>query len=149
MCIRDSHIGKQTLRKAPLTYWKVFFTVIPMANSAENSAHIPEAATRTEFEKNIGKEYFKEAAWPMAGYVVTILLLTTLVDLETAGAWKYLVVLIPIIPMLFFLRAVIRQFGRIDEMQREAQLEGLALSFGVTIFAAITLGFLSLSLIHI
>ena len=116
-----------------------------MANSAENSAHLSEATTRTEFEKNIGKEYFKEAAWPMAGYVVTILLLTTLVDLETAGAWKYLVVLIPVIPMLFFLRAVIRQFGRMDEMQRGAQLEALALSFGVTIFAAITLGFLSIA----
>ena len=47
--------------------------------------------------------------------------------------------------MLFFLRAAIRQFGRIDEMQRGAQLEALALSFGVTIFAAITLGFLSIA----
>lgn len=116
-----------------------------MANSAENSAHISEATTRTEFEKNIGKEYFKEAAWPMAGYVVTILLLTTLVDLETAGAWKYLVVLIPIIPALFFMRAVVRHFGRIDEMHRTGQLEALAVSFGVTIIAAVTLGFLSIA----
>ena len=115
-----------------------------MANSAENS-HVSESTGRTEFEKNIGSQYFREAAWPMAGYVVTILLLTTLVDLETAGAWKYLVVLIPIIPALFFMRAVVRHFGRIDEMHREAQLESLAVSFGLTVIAVVTLGFLSIA----
>ena len=115
-----------------------------MANSAENS-HVSESTGRTEFEKNIGSLYFREAAWPMAGYVMTILLLTTLVDLETAGAWKYLVVLIPIIPALFFMRAVVRHFGRIDEMHREAQLESLAVSFGLTVIAVVTLGFLSIA----
>ena len=115
-----------------------------MANSAENS-HVSESTGRTEFEKNIGSQYFREAAWPMAGYVVTILLLTTLVDLETAGAWKYLVVLIPIIPALFFMRAVVRHFERIDEMHREAQLESLAVSFGLTVIAVVTLGFLSIA----
>ena len=117
-----------------------------MMNSAENSAqYLSDSTGKTEFERNIGNQYMREAAWPMAGYVVTILLLTTLVDLETAGAWKYLVVLVPVIPALWFMRAVVRHFGRVDEMHRQAQLEALAVSFGVTVIAAVTLGFLSIA----
>ena len=116
-----------------------------MANSAENSAQLSDSPAKTEFEKSIGNKYMREAAWPMVGYVITVLLLTTLIDLETAGAWKYLVVLVPVIPALLFMRAVVRHFGRVDEMHRQSQLEALAVSFGVTVVAAVTLGFLSIA----
>ena len=116
-----------------------------MANSAENSAQLSDSPAKTEFEKSIGNKYMREATWPMVGYVITILLLTTLIDLETAGAWKYLVVLVPVIPALLFMRAVVRHFGRVDEMHRQSQLEALAVSFGVTVVAAVTLGFLSIA----
>lgn len=46
--------------------------------------------------------------------------------------WRIPLALVPLIPIFFALRAFLRFFFRLDELQRRIQLEALALSFGVT-----------------
>jgi hypothetical protein len=100
---------------------------------------------KTEFEREVGKAYGRDFTPAMVGYVVTTLAVSFLIDFETAGSWKYLVVLVPVLPALWGVRAVGRHLGRIDEMQRGAHLVAMSVGFGVAMVVALTIGFLSIA----
>jgi hypothetical protein len=117
-----------------LTKRKADFTLTRMASEA-----------KTEFELGVGKAYGRDFTPAVIGYVVTTLAVSFLVDFETAGWWKYLVALIPILPALWGVRAVTRHLGRIDEMQRATHLVAMSFGFGIAMVVALTIGFLSVA----
>ena len=53
--------------------------------------------------------------------------------------WRIPLALVPLIPIVFALRAFLRFFHRVDELQRRIQLEAFAWSFGVT--CVVTFGY--------
>jgi hypothetical protein len=106
------------------------------------SAHMAE---RTNIERRAGRAYLREFTPAVVGYVLVLGIIIVLVDFRTAGAWRYPVALLPVIPALWGMWAVFRHLGRIDEMQRALQVDAMAAGFGVAMISSITIGFLALA----
>src|SRR5260221_12988983 len=69
----------------------------------------------------------------MAGYVVLLpVSISLILASPPSGWWRIPLALAPVIPVLFALRAFLRFFSRMDELQRRIQLEAFAFSFGAT-----------------
>lgn len=88
----------------------------------------------------ISKSYTREFLTAMIAYAVVLLVSVFLLKHGPSEAWwRIPLALTPIIPILFALRAFLRFFHRIDELQKRIQLEALALSFGAT--CVVTFGY--------
>ena len=58
------------------------------------------------------------------------------------SSWRILVTLAPVIPIAFCMITVIRGVRRMDEMQKQIQLEALVFAFCTTVLLSISYGFL-------
>lgn len=71
----------------------------------------------------------------------TVLLMASLAWLRThpTSSWRSVIALMPMLPALFMPVVVVRYLRRIDELQRQIQLEALGFAFAGT--AVITFGY--------
>lgn len=84
-------------------------------------------------DQSCSTAYKREFLTAMFIYAVVLLVSVFLTKhISLSGWWRIPLALVPLIPVFFALRAFLRFFSRIDELQRRIQLEALALSFGVT-----------------
>ena len=84
--------------------------------------------------------------WPgIVGYVVVLAAVTIFGDLDGASPWRFLWALLPVLPALWVIRAVVRHVRRIDDYQRGLLLRGLAVGFAAAMIASITIGFLDIA----
>ena len=104
-----------------------------------------EQRPKTEHERQIGRAYYRDFAPAIVGYTVATFAIAFLVDFETAGWWKYIAAMVPVVPALWAVRAIGRHLSRIDEMHQMNLLVALAAGFGVAMVAALTIGFLSIA----
>jgi hypothetical protein len=84
------------------------------------------------------RRHLTEFGVAMAGYVVVLLITVRVVEAFPEALWRYLVAVLPVVPIVFVLWAVQRAIGRMDELQRRVQLEGIAFASvgtGVLTFA--------------
>ena len=65
--------------------------------------------------------------------------------LDGQSPWCYAWALVPVLQMLWAVRAVMRHLARIDEYQALLLLKGLAVGFAVAMIASITMGFLGIA----
>lgn len=65
--------------------------------------------------------------------------------LDGTSPVRFLWALLPLLPALWVVRAVVRHLGRLDDYQRRLQLRGLAVGFGVAMMTALTLGLLEVA----
>lgn len=93
--------------------------------------------------QSASKTYTREFLTAMAAYVIVLPLSIVLIIASPHSAWwRILLALAPVVPVLFGMRAFIRFFSRMDELQRRIQLEALAFSFGVTAIVTFSYGLL-------
>ena len=79
----------------------------------------------------------------MAAYVIVVIVSITLINISPSTAWwRVPLALLPVIPAIFGIIAYMRFVGRIDELQRRIQFEGLAFGFGVAGILTFSYGFL-------
>jgi hypothetical protein len=84
--------------------------------------------------------------WPgIAGYVIVLTAVITWGHLDGHSPWRYVWALLPVIPALWIVRAVVRRIGRIDDYQRLLLLRGLAVGFAIAMLASLTVGFLGIA----
>lgn len=84
--------------------------------------------------------------WPsLAAYVVVLAAVLIWGRLDGTNPWRYAAALLPVLPALGLVRAVVRHVGRVDDYQRFLLLRSLAVGFAVAMVASITLGFLSIA----
>ena len=93
------------------------------------------------------ERYVRQFALWMGLYALMHLPMLVLMGLAeiTAPAWgslKGLFVALPLIPMLFALRALVRDLGTLDELQRRVHLEAFAFSLGCVCLVTFSLGML-------
>ena len=88
------------------------------------------------------KRYLKEFGTSMAAYVVVVFTSVWLVKHHVHSPTRYLLAVLPVVPVGFAMWAAIRYFRGLDELQRRIQFEGLAFSFLATCLIALTWGFL-------
>lgn len=93
--------------------------------------------------KKVNQTYMRELFGSIAAYAVLLIGSIWLVNnyLE-ASPLRFVVVLIPMIPVLFTIRAMVNYLTNTDEMEREIQLKSLAISLAGTAFITFTYGFL-------
>lgn len=90
----------------------------------------------------MARTYFKELGGAIAAYAAVLIVSIALINGNPGAAWRYPVALLPMIPAALVLLAVMRQIGRLDELQRRIQFEALAFAFGGTALLTFGYGFL-------
>ncbi len=94
-------------------------------------------------DQSVSKIYTREFLTAMIAYAVVLLASVFLLKHGPSLAWwRIPLALTPMIPIFFALRAFLRFFRRIDELQRRIQLEAFALSFGITCVVTFSYGLL-------
>lgn len=84
--------------------------------------------------------------WPgIAGYVVVLTAVLVWGNLDGGSPWRFGWAVLPVIPALWIVRAVLRHVHRIDDYQRLLLLQGLGVGFAVAMIAALTVGFLGIA----
>ena len=94
-------------------------------------------------DQSVSKTYVLETLGAMITYAVVQLVSVSLLNHGPSEAWwRIPLALTPIIPIFFAVRAFLRYYHRIDELQQRIQLEAFALSFGVTCIVTFSYGLL-------
>lgn len=88
------------------------------------------------------RSYTIEFGSAMIAYVILLPLAMTYIERYPAAPWRYEVALVPVVPLVFALTAMLRFFHRIDEMARKIHLDAFAVSSGVTAIATFAYGML-------
>jgi hypothetical protein len=91
------------------------------------------------------RAYLRDFVPGIVGYVVVLLAVLTWGHLDGDSGWRFVWVLLPVLPSLWVVRAVVRHLRRIDEYGRLVQLRGLAGGFVVAMISALTVGFLEVA----
>ncbi len=84
------------------------------------------------------RRYLLEFGGAMSAYIVVLLVTTWLLSRYPEAPWRYPVAVLPVLPVLLVLWTVQRAVGRLDELQRRVQFEGLVFACvgtGVLTFA--------------
>lgn len=88
------------------------------------------------------RSYIGEMAICMAAYIVVLVPAIWLLNRGLEGPLKFAVALAPVVPIVFVFIAVLRYFGRTDELERRMLLESLGIAGIITALLAATYGFL-------
>ena len=91
------------------------------------------------------RAYLREFLPGILGFGLALTAVVAWGDLDGAGPWRYLWAVLPVLPLLCVVRAVVRHLGRADEYARLVLLRGLAGGFVVAMLTALTVGFLELA----
>lgn len=89
------------------------------------------------------RRYLREFLPAMLGYVLALpvsIVLLLRVDLSMAG--EVIVALLPVLPMVFVVRAMLRHMQRQDELQQRIELQAVAITCAAIGMASFSLGFL-------
>lgn len=93
--------------------------------------------------KEVGKRYNRELIGSIVAYAILLVVVIYLVDgpFENSN-FRYILVVLPMLPVVFTVRAIVRYLNDTDELERELQLKSLAISLAGTAFITFTYGFL-------
>jgi hypothetical protein len=88
------------------------------------------------------KAYVVEFGSAMLAYAIVLPVTMLLVAHYPDSSWRFAFALLPVVPLCFALGAMLRFFGRIDELARKIHLEAFAAAEGVTGIATFAYGML-------
>lgn len=104
-----------------------------------------DSTTRSVGDRARDRAYQRDF-WPgMIGYAVVLTVVILWGHLDGASGWRLGWALLPVIPALWIVRAVVRRVQRIDDYQQRLLLQALAVGFAIAMLAALTVGFLGVA----
>ena len=84
--------------------------------------------------------------WPgMIGYGVVLTAVLLWGHLDGPSPWRFLWAVLPVVPALWIVRAVLRHVHRVDDYQRLLLVPGLGVGFAIAMIASVTTGFLGIA----
>ena len=84
--------------------------------------------------------------WPgIAAYAVVLTAVLLWGDREGSSTWRFVWAVLPVIPSLWIVRAVLRHAKRVDDYQRLLLLQALGGGFAVAMVASVTVAFLEIA----
>lgn len=105
------------------------------------TSHLDNAA-RSAGDRARARAYSRDF-WPsLVAYAVVLVGVLGWGHLDGHSSWRYVWALLPVVPALWTVRAVVRHVHRIDDYQRLLLLQGLALGFAIAMITSLTVGFL-------
>jgi hypothetical protein len=118
-----------------------------MATSPQNEGMTNKLVSqdRSDGDRAIFRAYQLEF-WP--GIIAYAVLLTGVLlwgDLDGQSPWRFAWAVVPVLPALWIVRAVLRHVRRIDDYQRLLLLQALGGGFAVAMIAAVTMAFLEIA----
>jgi len=96
----------------------------------------------TTKEGRINRQYVREFLMAMAAYTITLIASIWLVGMIENQWLKWLIAVLPIIPIGFALRAFLRYLAQTDEYLQRIQLQAIGFAAGATGIVTFTLGLL-------
>jgi O-antigen/teichoic acid export membrane protein len=99
----------------------------------------------TPKQKNSAKRYMAELMAAMVGYAVVLSASIWWISRSPATPLRWVVALLPMLPILLGARAIVRFFGRMDELGRRQLTDALAFAFATSALLVLTLGFLQVA----
>lgn len=90
------------------------------------------------------KTYARDFVVSMIAYVILIILSRLVLDNLGTSPWRYLIALLPVIPVIFLVLAFLRYLSGIDELQQRIQLQAIGFAAGTTALLTFAYGFLEL-----
>ncbi len=91
--------------------------------------------------RSASKTYMRDFLLAMVAYVIVLPCSIVLIIASPHTAWwRIPLSLVSVIPILFAVRAFLRFFSQMDEVQRRIHLEAFAFSFGVTAIVTFSYG---------
>lgn len=97
----------------------------------------------TARERQVSTRYMWEIMAGAIGFLITFLFLPRILTPSPGSLGSIVLALVPIIPVLWMVIALVRHVHRIDELQRGIVQLSLAIAFGATMLIALTIAFLS------
>lgn len=98
---------------------------------------------KTHLNPDAAYRHHKRTLWvAMSLYVVLILGCTYLIKHSQPGPSRYLLAILPTLPVIWVMWSLYVYLTRADELQRRLHLESLAVAAGATAFLTLTYGFL-------
>lgn len=94
---------------------------------------------------HVEKRYRIELVAALLAYVVLLIIALFIFQAEPPLVLRYLIVLLPVLPIAYGMWAYRRFLHGIDELQRRIQLDGLAFAVGGTGLITMAWGFLELA----
>ncbi|MEO7934864.1 MAG: hypothetical protein ABIR27_01255 [Dokdonella sp.] len=91
----------------------------------------------------IDKRYMRHFFTAMTAYVIIMLTVWRLVRTTESHGLRVAIALLPVIPILFVIRAMVRYILDADELVQRLHLEALAIAAGVVAVASLIGGFLA------
>jgi|SRR5690554_5097932 hypothetical protein len=87
------------------------------------------------------KTYARDFVVRMIAYVIFIILSRLLLNSVDTSPWRYLIALLPVIPVIFLVLAFRRYLSGIDELQKRIQLQAIGFAAGTTALLTFAYGF--------
>lgn len=93
--------------------------------------------------RSVDKRYLREILMALAAYMIIMFTVWPLVDTTESIGLRVMIALIPVVPVLFGIRALVRYILDADELVQRLHLEALAISAGVVGVVSMAVGFLA------
>ena len=97
----------------------------------------------SEGDRRRSREYLREFLPGMIGYVVAIAVIVGVVD-ERPTTANRLLAMLPLVPSLWAMRAIVRMIRRSDELVRSVHYRAMSVGFGAAMMAALATGLFSI-----
>ena len=79
---------------------------------------------------------------PLILYIGVLVISATWLEANSDSPWRFAIVLTPMIPGIWIAIGIFRAIQKLDEMERLVLMEGIVVSFIVTLLLMLTLGLL-------
>lgn len=95
-----------------------------------------------DVDKVAKRKYRLRMLVSMAIYIALVYVSVRWLHREPAAPWKYMIAVMPMLPVLFVPVFVVQFLHSLDELQRRIQLESLGFAFAASALSSLTYGFL-------
>lgn len=140
-------VGTQLLsRYSPLPPFAIgllYGTGVGLLFAAFLRWRLPDACDQST--PSLRRRYLREFIPAMAGYVIGLFLSLWLLKQVEEPALRALIALIPVAPVVFVVRALIRYIRDADELQRQIELESVSLATAMVSMLYLAGGFLQMA----
>ena len=97
---------------------------------------------RSSGDRSRTRAYLRDFLPGVGGYAVVLVPVLAWGHLDGTSPLRFVWALLPVIPALWIVRAVLRHLDRVDDYQRLLLLRVLGVGFAVAMVASVTVGFL-------
>lgn len=108
-----------------------------------------DTKTASHGDKARAKKYLFEFLPAMLAYAVVLVLVLIFGDLTGNKPSRIIWALLPILPLIAVVWAVVRHLHRIDQFQSQLMYQGLSIGFVGAVAAAVTIGFLEVAKVNV